>query len=184
MHDAAPFPTAPEDAPVRVDPLAPGDGDAFIAAVRASRGLHHPWIDLADSPARFASMLTRFQADDQRAFLIRHRMCGELAGYVSVGNIVRGAFQSAYLGYAGFTGHEGRGMMTAGLRAVIRIAFLDLGLHRVEANIQPGNFRSLALARRVGFQREGFSPRYLMVDGDWRDHERWALRYEGPTRGT
>jgi [ribosomal protein S5]-alanine N-acetyltransferase len=161
-----------------VDLLSPQDGEAFVTAVRASRDHHHPWIDLADTPTRFASMLTRFEAVDHHAYLVRHRACGELVGYVSVSNIVRGAFQSAYLGYAAFAGHEGRGLMTSGLRAVVRTAFFDLGLHRVEANIQPANERSLALVRRVGFQKEGYSPKYLLVDGDWRDHERWALRVE------
>lgn len=167
-----------DEAEIRVDPLAASDEAAFIAAVLASRDFHHPWIDLADTPARFASMLLRFQPDDHQAYLVRHLSCGALVGYVSVSNIVRGAFQSAYLGYGAFAGHEGRGLMTAGLRAVVRLAFSELALHRVEANIQPGNERSLALARRVGFHKEGYSPRYLIVDGDWRDHERWALRAE------
>jgi [ribosomal protein S5]-alanine N-acetyltransferase len=167
-----------DEAEIRVDPLAASDEATFIAAVRASRDFHHPWIDLADTPARFASMLLRFQPDDHQAYLVRHLSCGALVGYVSVSNIVRGAFQSAYLGYGAFAGHEGRGLMTAGLRAVVRLAFSELGLHRVEANIQPGNQRSLALARRVGFHKEGYSPRYLIVDGDWRDHERWAMRAE------
>jgi ribosomal-protein-alanine N-acetyltransferase len=68
--------------------------------------------------------------------------------------------------------------MTAGLRAVLNVAFGPLALHRVEANIQPANLRSIALVRRLGFEKEGFSQRYLKVDGDWRDHERWALRAE------
>jgi ribosomal-protein-alanine N-acetyltransferase len=67
------------------------------------------------------------------------------------------------------------GLMTEALRAAAGFAFSELGLHRLEENIQPENHASLALARRVGFQREGFSPRYLHIDGDWRDHERWAL---------
>lgn len=163
------------DPQVTVAPLLAANEDEFIAAVRASRALHHPWIDLADTHERFMAVLERLRPDDQEVYLVRHR-CGGLVGYVSAGNIVRGAFQSAYLGYGAFAGHEGRGLMTQGLRAVIDIAFGELGLHRVEANIQPSNARSLALVQRLGFEKEGFSPRYLMVDGEWRDHERWALR--------
>ena len=107
-------------------------------------------------------------------------LCGMLGlgiysgAYVS--EIVRGGFQNAYLGYYGFAGQTGQGLMTAGLRAVARHAFEELGLHRLEANIQPGNTASRALARRCGFQQEGYSPRYLRIGGEWRDHERWALR--------
>jgi [ribosomal protein S5]-alanine N-acetyltransferase len=97
---------------------------------------------------------------------------------VNVNNIVRGGFQSGYLGYGAFASHAARGLMTKGLRAVLGIVFGDLGLHRVEANIQPTNRPSIALARRLGFEREGFSPGYLIVGGQWRDHERWALRAE------
>ena len=65
--------------------------------------------------------------------------------------------------------------MEAGLRAMIREAFVPLGLHRLEANIQPENARSIALAKRVGFRLEGLSPGYLKIRGRWRDHERWAI---------
>ncbi|MGA7989515.1 MAG: GNAT family protein [Candidatus Dormiibacterota bacterium] len=157
------------------------DADAFIAAVRSSRTLHHPWIAPPDTHERFAAYLAQATRDDHAAYLIRHASCGALAGYVTVSNIVRGAFQSAYLGYGAFVSHAGRGLMTAGLRAVIETAFGDLGLHRLEANIQPGNLRSIALVQRLGFTKEGFSPRYLKVDGAWRDHERWALRSDQRT---
>jgi ribosomal-protein-alanine N-acetyltransferase len=65
--------------------------------------------------------------------------------------------------------------MRDGLQAVARHAFRTLKLHRVEANIQPANAPSIALARACGFACEGYSPRYLKIGGRWRDHERWAL---------
>jgi ribosomal-protein-alanine N-acetyltransferase len=99
-------------------------------------------------------------------------------GYVNISNIVRSDFQSGHLGFGAFASHAGQGFMTRGLAAVLGMAFGDLGLHRVEANIQPANRRSIGLVRRLGFEKEGVSPSYLMVGGEWRDHERWALRAE------
>ena len=163
-----------------VDVAAPRRSDAaeFVTAVQESRSLHRPWLDPPDTPARFDAYLERDARDDQAAYLIRHHLCGALVGYVNVNNIVRGGFQSGFLGYGAFASHAGQGFMTRGLRAVLGIVFGDLGLHRVEANIQPANRRSINLARRLGFEKEGFSPGYLIVDGKWRDHERWALRAE------
>ena len=163
---------------VTIGLLGAADEREFTAAARASRELHRPWLFPPDTPEQFAAYLARAARDDHAVYLIRHTGCGGLAGYVSINNIVRGALQSGSVGYGAFAGHEGRGLMSQGLRAVLDEAFGTLGLHRLEANIQPGNEPSLRLARRAGFQREGFSPKYLLVDGDWRDHERWAIRAE------
>jgi ribosomal-protein-alanine N-acetyltransferase len=100
---------------------------------------------------------------------------GELAGVINISEIVRGVFCSGYLGYYAFVPHAGGGYMRSGLAAVLRLAFRQYKLHRLEANIQPDNRRSIALVRSLGFSREGYSPRYLKIAGRWRDHERWAL---------
>ena len=119
---------------------APSASDAaqFIDAVRASRSLHRPWLDLPDTPGRFAAYLDRSGREDQANYLIRHRACGGLVGVVNISNIVRGGLQSGYLGYGAFASHAGRGLMTEGLRAVLGVAFGEQRLHRVEATLQPG----------------------------------------------
>ena len=94
---------------------------------------------------------------------------------MNISEIVRGAFRSGYLGYYAFTPYAKRGLMTEGVSLVIGDAFRRLGLHRLEANIQPANKVSIRLVRRLGFRREGSSPRYLKIRGRWRDHERWAV---------
>ena len=118
-----------------------------------------------DTPERFAAYIEHASREDQAVYVVRHDSCGGVVGYVSVGNIVRRAFQSAYLGYGGFEGHARQGLMGAGLWAVVDMAFGELGLHRVEANIQPANASSIGLVSRLGFEWEGFSPRYLLLRG-------------------
>jgi ribosomal-protein-alanine N-acetyltransferase len=71
--------------------------------------------------------------------------------------------------------HAGKGLLLEGLTLVINLAFRDLGLHRLEANVQSGNRRSLALVKGLGFRREGTARGYLKIGNRWRDHERWAL---------
>ncbi|MCY1061174.1 GNAT family protein [Nannocystis sp. SCPEA4] len=152
------------------------DESEYLDAVHASRELHDPWMAPPASSVAFSAYLARLREPTHTGFLLRAE--GRLVGVVNINNIVMGAFRSGHLGYFAFTGSEGRGYMTEGLRLVVDAAFGELGLHRLEANIQPGNVRSIALVRRLGFMREGFSPRYLFIAGEWRDHERWAITAE------
>jgi len=160
---------------VLIRPPASSDRDEFLAAVHASRELHGEWMQPPDTAGSFDRYLGRSRDERMRCFLVRLAGSGELAGVVNASEVVRGHFQSAYLGFYAFAPHAGRGVMTRGLTAVLERLFGEEGLHRVEANVQPGNQRSLALVKRLGFRREGFSPRYLEVAGRWCDHERWAL---------
>jgi len=151
------------------------DMEPFLAAVRVSKALHRPWIYAPDTPEKFAAYLERMVPPSQYAFLVCRRDTGDLVGVINIGNVVRSMLQGAYLGYYAFTGNERRGLMREGLQAVTSHAFRSLKLHRLEANIQPGNTASIALVSSCGFKLEGFSPRYLKVGGRWRDHERWAI---------
>ena len=110
--------------------------------------------------------------------LLCRRVDRAILGFFNLSQIVRRSLQSAFLGYAVGAPFAGQGYMREGIELVLQRAFVDLRLHRIEANIQPGNQASSALARGAGFQREGFSPRYLKIDGQWRDHERWAILVE------
>ena len=155
----------------------PADAEAFAAATVASADLHAGWIDPPRTIEAYTAWLQRAESPNRFQYLV---IAGDggMAGTITVGDIVRGNFQSAYLGYAAFAPHAARGLMTAGLAAVVDLAFTEHRLHRLEANIQPGNAASAALVRRLGFRLEGHSPRYLTVAGQWRDHDRWAITAE------
>ena len=161
--------------PVIIRPPVLGDEPAFLDAARASRVLHGRWVSAPASRGEFRAYLERMSQSGHHAFVVCRRDTGALAGVVNLSNVVLGFFRSGYVGYYAFAGQERQGLMRAGLGAVVRHAFNTLKLHRLEANIQPENVASLALAASCGFSKEGYSPRYLKINGRWRDHERWAI---------
>lgn len=133
---------------------------------------------LAATPSEFRRYLKHARRANQESFFVVDAASGELAGVINVNDIVRNAELSGRLGYYAFTPHSGRGLMREALALVIARAFGELGLHRLEANIQPGNRRSIALVEALGFSREGTARGYLKIGNRWRDHERWALLKE------
>jgi [ribosomal protein S5]-alanine N-acetyltransferase len=161
-----------------IRPGDPSDEARFLAAVRQSRLLHHPWVQPPSTPAAFREYLARRDEPRGAAFFICLEKSADLVGVVNLDDIVRGCFRSAYLGYYAFAPYAGRGLMQKGLAKVVTHAFEKMKLHRLEANIQPGNTASRALVKKLGFQHEGFSRRYLKINGRWRDHERWAILAE------
>jgi ribosomal-protein-alanine N-acetyltransferase len=165
-------------ASVRIARPRQADQADFLAMTRASREHHRPWAFPPLEPAGFRELLARDARPDCEALLARRLQDEALVGVFVLSQIFRKGFQNAYLGYYGSSQHARRGYMTDAMGLVLDHAFGPLELHRVEVNIQPGNEGSLALARRAGFRREGFSPRYLKIGGRWRDHERWAILAE------
>jgi len=150
----------------------------FLQSVRSSQDLHRPWVFAASNHEEFAAYLERIRSGRKISHWIRRNSDNRLAGVINVSEPVMGVFRSAYLGFHAFAGFARRGYMTEGLALVLDRAFGELEFHRLEANIQTANSASAALVSRVGFRKEGFSPKYLFIDGDWRDHDRWAILSE------
>lgn len=147
----------------------------FIAINRASRRFHRGLVSPPGTPEQFAAFLKRSKTESSICVFICLITDGSIIGAISLSQIFRGGFQNAYLGYYVGARYAGQGHMTEALQLLLRYAFKDLRLHRLEANIQPGNVASIALVKRAGFVLEGYSRRYLKICGRWRDHERWAI---------
>jgi ribosomal-protein-alanine N-acetyltransferase len=154
------------------------DEDEFTSLMRISRAFHRPWASAPADHERYVAYLNDAARDDFEAFLVCRAEDDVIVGFFNLSQIVHRSFQSAYLGYAAGRPYAGQGYMSEAIQLVLGAAFGELGLHRVEANIQPGNAPSIALAEGAGFKREGFSPRYLKIGGRWRDHERYAILAE------
>ena len=152
--------------------------DDFIEFTTANEAFHQPWVFPATDAGTFRAYLERLEDGRARGFVVARTADDAIVGVINVNDIIRGGFSSASLGYYGSAAHACRGYMTEALGLVLDQAFDVIGLHRIEANVQPANANSLALIARLGFRKEGFSPRFLQIDGAWRDHERWAILAE------
>jgi ribosomal-protein-alanine N-acetyltransferase len=161
----------------RVYIFAPNRDSAgdFIAFTTANRDFHRPWVFPATDMMGYRSYLERLAKTGASGFLIARNDDDNLIGVVNINDVVMGGQRSASLGYYGTRLNARRGFMAEGLSLVLDQAFGSIGLHRIEANVQPDNGASLALITSLGFRREGFSPAFLQIDGVWRDHERWAI---------
>jgi len=163
-------------------PLA-GDFEQWRLLRGASRAFLAPWEPTwpADdlSKSSFHRRLLRQDRerleDESYGFLIFRAGDDALLGGLTLGNVRRGVAQCATLGYWMGEKHAGQGYMSKAVYALLRHAFLDMRLHRVEAACAPNNERSRRLLERLGFQREGFARAYLLIDGAWQDHLLFAM---------
>jgi ribosomal-protein-alanine N-acetyltransferase len=156
-------------------PPAKRDLEEFISLNRASARSHRGLVSPPTRPDQFNNFLKSCRRTDCLCLLVCRVDDGVIVGSISLSQIFRGGFKNAYLGYYVGAKYFGQGHMTEGIQLMLRYSFEHLKLHRLEANIQPGNVASIALVKRAGFVREGFSKRYLKISGAWRDHERWAI---------
>ena len=161
--------------------ISVADAPELAALLNANREFLAPW-----EPERADSYYT---ADGQRQVVedvlrqfdqgssVPHVIveAGRIVGRITVNTIVRGPFQSGSLGYFVDAGCNGRGVATAAVGHIVRLAFGDLGLHRLEAGTLLHNTGSQRVLERNGFRRYGLAPRYLKIAGDWRDHALYQL---------
>ena len=124
---------------------------------------------------RFDQIIESNKLEANEYFLVCRKQDNAIIGTLAFSQIFRRGFQNAYLGYQLFAGFTGFGYMTEAVAVALKFFFNDLKLHRVEANVQPNNVRSIAVLERNGFVKEGFSEKYLKIGGRWCDHERWAI---------
>jgi ribosomal-protein-alanine N-acetyltransferase len=153
----------------------PRDEKEFIRLNRASKDFYNSWVSPPVTPKQFEQYLERCAQSTVEGLLVCKADDGAIMGAINLSQIFHGNFKNAYMGYYIAEQYAGQGYMTEAMRLAIDHAFGKIGLHRLEANIQPGNKDSIALVKRLGFTREGYSRRYLKIAGKWRDHERWAV---------
>jgi ribosomal-protein-alanine N-acetyltransferase len=151
------------------------DMDEFTRLVIASRRFLHPWVTPATTPEAYERYLQLSRRKSMFTCLVCRSEDSGIIGVCSLSQIFFGNLQHAFLGYWIGVRFSGQGYMTEALDLLLSYAFEALGLHRIEADIQPENVHSKALAARIGFRMVGFFPRYLKVAGRWKDHERWAI---------
>ena len=154
------------------------DCQELVSLHQRSKEFHFPWVSPPLTLEECQTYISRCQNEDFEGLLICHSNHKKIVGVANLSQIFYRAFQNAYLGYYVDVDFAAQGLMSEGIRLVLNHAFYTLGLHRVEANIQPENIASINLVKRLGFTKEGFSRRYLKINGEWRDHERWALTVE------
>lgn len=142
------------------------------------------WADrhaMTEYPAILRMLRRAAKLGQSLPFVITYE--GRFAGQLTIGGVVRGAFCSGYAGYWVDGRLAGRGIMPVALALAVDHAFGPAGLHRVEVNIRPENAASRRVVQKLGFREEGFHPRYLHIDGAWRDHVGYALTVEDVAAG-
>lgn len=160
---------------VYLRPPCIGDMAKFLRIVDESRVLHSPWVSPASTPERFAEYVERAADPSYIPLLLCTVPEDRIAGAINLSNICYGNFRNACIGFWIGVHDRGKGLMSDGISLALALAFHRMDLHRVEANVQPGNDASKKVLIRVGFRLEGMSPRFLNIGGEWKDHERWAI---------
>jgi ribosomal-protein-alanine N-acetyltransferase len=187
---SAGWPAVLSHGPLRLRPLAVADRRAW----RRVRQRNAAWLSRWDAttppgadarPRTFRAMVRAMQrearAGRQLPFALEYD--GEFVGQLTINNLTRGSAQFASIGYWIDERYAGRGLMTRAVAMAIDHCFFVLHLHRIEIAIRPENAASLRVVEKLGIPEYGLAPRYLHIDGDWRDHRLFAITREDCPRG-
>ena len=182
---SAGWPATLQHGEVRLRPLRYGDARAWRAVRRRNAAWLQPW-DATVPPGgheratTFRSLVARLNRNARHGlgmpFVLE--VDGRFVGQVTVNNIVRGSAQFASIGYWLDRDVAGRGVMPTAVALVIDHCFRSAGLHRIEVAIRPENTNSLRVVEKLGIREIGFAPRFLHIDGGWRDHRIYAITVE------
>jgi len=182
---AMPWPVTLTEGPVELRPLRQRDAIAWREVRNRNAAWLGPWESTLpytddERPASFSAMVRRLRADARAGrnlpFAISYE--GRFVGQITLGGITWGSLRSAYIGYWIDEAVAGRGITPTAVAMVCDYAWGSLRMHRIEINIRPENAPSLRVVEKLGFRNEGLRPRLLHIDGDWRDHQCFALNAE------
>ena len=175
---------------VVVRPLRRSDAEAWRSARRRNLAWLVPWDATVPPggdarPTTFRALVRRLnnQARAGTTYPFAVDVDGRFAGQVTVNNVVRGSANFASVGYWLDRDFAGRAVMPRAVALVIDHCFVELGLHRIEIAIRPENSNSLRVVEKLGIREIGYAPRFLHIDGDWRDHRLYAVTKEEVPQG-
>jgi ribosomal-protein-alanine N-acetyltransferase len=163
---------------VLVRKLSASDESVFVSLAEESLAFHKRWIKVPREPESFRRYLSRSDDQSSVCFVVCDAGSDSIVGFVRLSGIEREPYCRGRLGYGVFHPYARMGYISAGLRYVIRLAFEDLELHRLEADIQAENIPSRRLVASMGFTCEGVSRGFIRINDVWTDHERWAITLE------
>ena len=178
------WPAVLQEGPVGLRPLRQRDAAEWRAVRLRNADWLRQWEATSPDPERdaaptYSAMVRRLKAEAREGrtmpFVVTYE--GRLVGQLTVGGISWGSLRSAYVGYWVDQAVAGRGIIPTAV-AMATDHCLEAGLHRIEINIRPENAASRRVVEKLGFRLEGMRPRYLHIDGDWRDHLSFALTAE------
>ena len=176
---------------VLLRPLTRRDKNEWDAVRAYNRDWLRPWEATLPpggepGPRTFGALVRLLDGQARQGVALPWALCrvreGEpaarLVGQVTVSGIARGSARWAQIGYWIDRRAAGRGMVPTAVALATDYCFGELGLHRMEVAIRPENGNSLRVVQKLGFRYEGSRPRYLHINGEWRDHEVFALTTE------